>query len=109
MTKKTPELETEFAYHRSRLQLIEESRSALENIDNKLDSIDDLPELRMVASEMAKTSLERSIEIFDYALLALLHEARYKKAIAAFVTLFFLALLSNLIVGSIAFYLGSRP
>lgn len=97
MTEKKEYLETEFAYHKYKMQVREESRKAYLELQQALDETYDVNELRDTAKIMAKSAFEQACENYDFAICAAVCESKYKRAIAFTNLITFALLISNLI------------
>lgn len=107
-TKKPPvDLESEFAYHKYRLELIEDCRRKLEEIRDALDEVVSHQTLRATVLYFAKDAFERCIEIYDYSIVAATALRKYKAAVRVIRMLLLLILVSNFITGVVAWLLFS--
>lgn len=99
MSKATDNIEAEFLDHKYRLEVVEECRKNLQQIEESLADVLSLQKLRQVALYFAKESLERCVEIYDYSLIASKAVNKYKSALRAVEVLLVLILVSNFITG----------
>lgn len=99
MTQQSPDLESEFAYHKYKLDLVEECRQNLSQIQQSLEGVSNTQTLRSVAVYFAKESFERCVEIYDYTIVAKRAVIQYKTAVRAVEFLLLMVVLTNLITG----------
>ena len=101
----TPDLDSEFAYHKYRLQVIEECRSNLAQVQESLEGVTNPTTLRTIALYFAKESFERCVELYDHTVVAGAAVAKYKAALRAVEVLLVLIVVTNLFTGGLLWLL----
>lgn len=104
-TKPPVDLESEFAYHKYRLELIEDCRQKLAEVEEALQEVMSHQTLRAIVMYFAKDSFERCVEIYDYSIVASKALRKYKAAIRIIRVLLLFILISNFTTGFVAWLL----
>jgi len=107
MTKETeaPELDMalvhEFEYRKKKIELIEEGKKAIANVQTELENEYDIGKIREVALMFAEQGIKLAIENVDNAIVAFASVRKANTAQNAMKFLWLLLLFSNFITGSV--------